>query len=227
MSSRLSTSAWLASLSLGAACSGTPAVPEHPTWADVAPVIRGECAGCHGSTALATGGGYRLDFYEMTTDVCGDAAQGIGVAPLLAGASATRIAQDLVAAPNAPQPRMPPAPAPPLADWERQTLLRWAAQPSKGPPPAGNRPPEIAVGRLPATASDRLTFTAVVDDPDGEAVVGVLKIADVTYQMNRSGSFAVDLDTSTWPAGVQRLTASLCDGWIEATYDLGPIKVQR
>jgi hypothetical protein len=122
---------------------------------------------------------------------------------------------------------MPPAPAPAIADWEHQLLLRWAAQPSKGPPPAGNRPPEIAVGHLPATTNGRLTFTAVVDDPDGESVVGVLKIANVTFGMNRSGSFAVDLDTSAWPAGVQRLTAVLCDGWAPVNYDLGPIKVQH
>jgi hypothetical protein len=97
----------------------------------------------------------------------------------------------------------------------------------KGPPPPGDRPPTIAVARLPFAVNDQLAFTAIVDDPDGEAVIGAIEIADVRFLMDRSGSFAVALDSSAWPAGTQRLRAVLCDGWQTATYDLGPIQVQH
>ena len=67
----------------------------------------------------------------------------------------------------------------------------------------------------------------MLDDPDGEPAVGVLEIAGVVFAMSRSGSFSVDLDTSTWPAGIQRLSATLCDGWQSAAYDLGPVIVRH
>jgi hypothetical protein len=211
-----------------AGCGGPPTIPEHPTWADMAPILRGECASCHGSTAFETGGGYRLDFFDMTPGVCGEAAQALGSAPILAAGSAPLIKADVSLPPTGDRPRMPPAPGPALLPWERKMLQRWTTEPSKGPPPVGNRPPVIdVVGHLPATIDSRLTFTAVVDDPDGEPVIGVLKIANVLYAMNRSGSFAVDLDASGWAPGTQRLSAVLCDGWASATYDLGPIQIQH
>jgi hypothetical protein len=212
---------------LGAACSGPPSVPAHPTWADVAPILHGECTWCHGSTASATGGGYRLDFFDMTSDVCGEAAQAIPRATILASTSATSIETDVTPPQDGVRSRMPPAPAPPLPDWERLALVRWATQPAKGAPPAGNRPPTITISHVPVSADHRLTFTAVLDDPDGEPAVGVIKIAGVLFAMDRSGAFSVDLDSSTWPAGPQRLTAVLCDGWTKAIYDLGPVTIQH
>jgi hypothetical protein len=122
---------------------------------------------------------------------------------------------------------MPPAPGPELESWERTMLQRWTAEPSKGPPPAGNRAPIIQVGHLPASADAKLAFTAVVEDPDGEPAIGVLEIGNVLFAMSRSGSFSVSLDTSKWPAGVQRLKATLCDGWQSASYDLGPVEIRH
>jgi hypothetical protein len=209
------------------ACTPAPTVPANPTWADVAPVLRGECTHCHGSTAVTTGGGYRLDFFDMSPDVCGAAAQGLPNNTLLAGGSAALVKLDLTPTSNAPRPRMPPAPAPGLSDWERETVVRWTAQPSKGPPPQDNEPPSIEVGMLPATVNGRLQFTAVTTDPDGDPVVGVIQIANTTFAMDRSGAFSVDLDSSAWAAGTQRLTAVLCDGWTKQTYDLGPVRVQH
>jgi hypothetical protein len=213
--------------STGAACSSPPSVPEHPTWADVAPILRGECTHCHGSTARDTGGGYRLDFFDMTPEACGDAARALGTSTLLAAGSAGLIKIDVSPTPNGDRPRMPPAPAPDLYDWETQLLLRWTSAPSKGPPPASNRAPFINVGTLPATVSGHLAFTALIEDPDGEPVVGIIRAGNVEFAMNRSGTFAVDFDTSTWPVGTQRLSATLCDGWAPVTYDLGPVKITR
>lgn len=209
------------------ACTPAPSVSADPTWADVEPVLRGECVGCHGSSAPVTGGGYRLDFFDMTSGVCGAAAQALGTNTLLAGAVAPIIEVDVTPPPTGDRPRMPPAPAPALTDWERETLQRWAMQPSKGPPPEGNRLPVINVGALPSAVDGRLQFTAVTSDPDDDAVIGVLQIGGSTFAMNRSGAFSVDLDSSGWPVGTQRLSAVLCDGWANVTYDLGPIQVQH
>jgi hypothetical protein len=215
-------------VAVSAGCSDGHSAPAQPTWADVAPILHGECAQCHGSTALATGFGYRLDFYDMTSAVCGDAALALqGPAPILAHAAAASILTDVTPPAGGGFPLMPPQPAPALADWERETLERWAAQPDKGPPPKGNRPPVIQVNGLPPVAQDELAFTALLSDPDDDEVVGVIEIADRVFAMNRSGTFRVALDVSTLAAGPYRMTAVLCDGWSSASYDLGPLQLSR
>ncbi len=103
---------------------GDPTVPEHPTWAEVQPILQGECNHCHGSTAARSGGGFRLSFFDMTRDVCGEAAAAL-TAGVLAGAAAPFITADITPAAGG-HTRMPPAPGPALHDWERETLLRWA-----------------------------------------------------------------------------------------------------
>ena len=220
---------WLLGLGLfaGAACQGPPTVPAHPTWADVAPIIHGECSYCHGSTAPTTGGGYRLDFFDMTSGVCGDAARAIPTGSILASGAAGLIGIDVTPPATGGRARMPPAPAPALLDWERTALTRWAGDPAKGAPPAGNHPPTIDVAHVPVSADQQVTFTAVLDDPDGEPVVGVIEAAGALFTMNRAGAFTVDFDASKWPAGMQRLSAVLCDGWTSVTYDLGPVTIQH
>jgi hypothetical protein len=212
---------------LFAACSGPPAVPVQPTWADVQPILRGQCDGCHGSNAKQTGSSYRLDLYEVNGGVCGDAALAIEPGVLLAGFPTVPdlIRSDIVAAAGAPRPRMPPAPAPALPDWQLQTLERWVTSPVKGPAPSQNRAPTISTNGLPAMADETLTFTASLEDADGDPVIGVIEVAGYAFLMNRGGSFAVDFDSSSWPAGVVRPTAVLCDGWTKATYDLGPLEI--
>jgi hypothetical protein len=212
-----------------AACSPTPIVPAQPTWADVEPIVRGECAGCHGSTAKDTGNSYRLDFYEISTAICGDAALALDSGVLLAGTPSVpaQISTDIEVAKGARWPKMPPLPSPALADWEKLTLERWAKAPTKGPPPAGNRVPTITTSKLPAVANGTFSFTAIVDDPDGDPVVGVIEVGGEAFLMNRPGSFAVKIDSSSWPAGTVRPVAVLCDGWAKATYDLGPVQIQH
>jgi hypothetical protein len=212
----------------GGACTmqaGAPPVAAQPTWADVEPIVDGECSSCHGSTADADGLGYRLDFFDMTQDTCGDAAAALGDAPL-AGAWSMKIGQDVTPSVDG-HAKMPPLPGTPLADWERETLQRWASQPVKGPPPAGNHAPFIQVSQMPSTVDKELDFTAVLDDADGDSVVGAIEIADVRYLMNRSGSFGVAIDSSGWPTGTQRMKAVLCDGWQSVTVDLGPIQISH
>ena len=218
---------WLGGgLLLTGGCGGAPTVPEHPTWADVQPILKGECSQCHGATASTTGFGYRLDFYDMSKDVCGDAALALPSA-LLAAAAAPSIITDVTPSPDDGRARMPPAPAPVLHDWERETVLRWAAQPVKGPPPADNHAPTIQVTGLPKAVNDSLTFGALVEDVDGDEAIGVLEIAGTIFAMPSSGSFNVQIPASRWPSGTQRLSAVLCDGWTSASYDLGPIDVKH
>ena len=207
-------------------CGGEPAVPEHPTWADVQPIIKGECTQCHGATASVTGFGYRLDFYDMTMDSCGEAAAALP-GGILAGTAAPSIMTDVTPSLDNGRARMPPSPGPGLHGWERETLLRWAAQPVKGPPPASNHAPTIDVTGLPTVVNNSLSFSALVGDVDGDEVVGVLKVAGAVFAMPSSGSFEVQIPATAWPAGTQRLTAVLCDGWASVSYDLGPINVKR
>ncbi len=227
-------------------CSSSPEVPINPAWANVAPIFRGECNSCHGWNAGQTGGNYRFDFYDATKTVdnmpggpilCGDAALALtGVA--LAGTqgangknlAAPLIEEDLVAQAGASWPRMPPQPSPALPDWEREALRAWAANPAKGPAPAGNRPPTITVYDLPATAGNTLSFTVVIDDPDGDSAIGVIETSNPALPlskigMNRPGSFDISLDTSACPAGSAPLQAVLCDGWTSTTIGLGAVQI--
>jgi hypothetical protein len=211
----------------GLACESTPAEPLNPAWADVAPIFRGECNGCHGWTAGQTGGGYRLDFFDVTEAVCGDAALALDGGVALAGSplAGPHIVEDVIPWDGARWPRMPPQPSPALPDWERDAIERWAVGPVKGPPPSDNRPPTIAVTQYPATAGLQLAFTAVIDDPDGDSVLGVVEANGLAFRMNRPGSFAVSFDSSEWPAGPQEVTAVLCDGWTNIRIPLGTVAV--
>jgi hypothetical protein len=223
----LSLTAWM--FACGPCGCGGPSVPGQPTWADVRPILAGECGGCHGAGAAASGAGYRFDFYDMTPDVCGDAAAALGAEKPLAQAHAERIWEDISTPVEQPdvRPKMPPPPAPYLADWQWRTIRAWLdAGAVRGAAPAGNRPP--AAQLVTHTATDRsVVLTAIVDDQDGDPVVGILKIADVELKMDRSGSFSARLDTSAWSAGEVSATAVLCDGWTNVTVPLGTIAIVR
>ena len=145
----------------------------------------------------------------------------------LAQASASLFTSDLTIPPTGDRPRMPPAPAVALEDWQRDTLLKWAKNPVKGPPPADNKAPFMQVQKLPVSADTSLSFTAVADDPDGHSVVGVIRVANAIFRMDRPGSFAVNIDASSWPEGSQRITATLCDGWTQSQLDLGEVLIKH
>jgi hypothetical protein len=216
-------------LGLAAGCEPAPVAPMNPTWADVEPILRAECNHCHGGSARTTGSlgpaVYRFDFYDMTPEVCGQAALAMDL-PALARAQASLIMTDVTPV-GGPRPRMPPAPAAVLLDWQRETLQRWALAPVRGPAPVGNRPPRITLTGFPATTSGPLSFVAVLDDPDGQSAVAVLEVADVLYKMDRPGSYRVSLDTSTWPARTYHVSAVVCDGWSNARHELGEVTVRR
>ncbi len=75
-----------------------------------------------------------------------------------------------------------------------------------------------------------LAFTAVIDDPDGDSVLGVIEVNGLAFLMNRPGSFAVSIPSSNWPAGPQAVKAVLCDGWSLAStveIPLGTVQVKH
>jgi hypothetical protein len=208
-----------------AGCGESPTAPAQPRWVEVAPILRGSCGHCHGSTAPTTGLGYRLDLYDV--DACGDAARAVS-GGVLAGdqGTSTSIRDDVSIPPGGGRPRMPPAPGPVLHDWERQTLQLWANQPAKGPPPADNHLPAIAINAMPSIVDGALDFVTLLTDPDDDPVIGVIELDGVPrYGMNRAGTFAVTIDVRGRPSGTQRVSAVLCDGWGSTTVDLGPVVI--
>jgi len=222
-----------------AGCSSR-AAPEKPTWVDVEPILRGECVSCHGGNAPTAGSvqglAYRIDLFDLTTDVCGEAAAAVDSSKLFGGAyalgNAQRIADAITIDPAKPAPRplMPPLPAPALEQWEWETILRWAAEsptPLKGDAPIDNRAPVVRVLELDNHVDKILHLSLVLEDPDGSAAVGIITIGSFVLKMDRPGAFVADVDASPWPEGPMALDAVLCDGWTRANYSLGPVMVSH
>jgi len=229
-------------LALGAALSNggcsSPSAPEKPTWVDVEPILRGQCVTCHGGNATTAGSvqglAYRLDLFDLTAEVCGEAATAVDHSKLFAGAfalgNAQRIADAITIDPDnpAPRPLMPPLPAPSLEPWQWETILRWAAEspaPLKGDAPVDNRAPLVRISELDSHVDRTLHLSVNLEDPDGSASVGIVKIGSFILKMDRPGAFIADVDTSTWPEGALPVDVVLCDGWTKANYSLGPVTV--
>lgn len=212
----------IAALALSSCGSQDREVPAHPTWADVEPILRTECVGCHGGSAAKTGsaGGvtYRFDLFDLTSATCGDATSALSGVRFAAAAS-SQIAFDITSDDASVRPKMPPAPAPWLADWQWKTLLRWTHDPTKGPRPPKNRPPTLAIVSPDRLVAGWFTLSVDLEDPDGDSAIGVLHIGDATLNMDRPGVFSIEIDASQWPPGNPQVTATVCDGWSKATYD--------
>jgi hypothetical protein len=218
--------AGLAGLLAAGACD-PPLPPPEPTWAHVEPLLRAHCNHCHGSTAEQTGSNagvvYRFDFYDLDADRCGEAATAMSAPGGLAKAWAALIKSSITNK-DGGRPRMPPAPASALKDWERETLVRWVdLQAPRGMPRANNRLPQIKVNT--SQVNRRIAVHATVSDPDGESVVGVLKLGPQELKMDRAGSFATTLDAKDWADGKYPVSAVLCDGWAVSRQTLGEVQV--
>lgn len=206
--------------------------PENPTWADVQPILRAQCTGCHGATAPVTGSSFRFDFYDLSSpdtsmNPCGDAAAVLADVSL-ARAQADNIAKAITTTDPDVRPAMPPVPAPYLTDNEWLTLLRWTANPIKGDKPPSNNAPRITVDGTSVVVDDAMDLNLVVNDPDGDPVVGVIKVGDqVVRRMDRAGAFFERFDTSAWPEGAATMSAILCDGWSLVSADLLEISIHH
>jgi len=226
---RFARSCVLAWLLIGATttagCGEERQSPEEPTWRDVEPILRGQCSHCHGATASTTGAGFRFDFYEMTKETCGEAASALGVDAPMARSLAPQIARAITSDYPSVRPSMPPLPAEYLDEWEWQTILRWAASPTRGVRSAANTPPNIVVNVLSPRADKFMDVAVSLEDRDGDPVVGVLLIGDQQFRMDRGGSFNTRADTSAWEPGDRKVGVVLCDGLSSVSYMLGTVNV--
>jgi hypothetical protein len=232
---------FVAAIALAGGLACIPEAPENPTWANVQPILAGQCTHCHGANAdrlgaERTGGGLRFDFYDMKVDddmpmgVCGEATSVLGAGKNLAFDHAGDIWESITTTDDLPnaRPAMPPPPAPYLADWEWRTLQRWVdGGAMKGELPPSNRPPRFRLYHDSGPADQTLDITAVIEDPDGDPIVGVLMFGDARLNMDRGGAYSATLDTSSWPAGERPITAVLCDGWSNVTYAVGTLTVNH
>jgi len=95
-------------------------------------------------------------------------------------------------------------------------------------PPLDRESDQITVDGTAVLVGKMLDVNVIVTDPDGDPVVGKLKIGDqVIKMMDRSGAFSERFDTSSWPAGTVRLTARLCDGWSLVSADVLDIPINH
>lgn len=217
--------AFAATLSLaGGACSPPEAVKD-PTWADVYPILQGQCLNCHGSTAAADGGGYRFDFLDAvsTCKQQPDDDLPLGLVPAPSFMAARKLIRaDVVPFAEGLRPKMPPEPARLLEGWQLDTLKNFiakldalpaesAVQTGLGPLPADARSPQIKMTF--ARLGDEVTVSYVVDDENADPVIGKLRVGTSPSQSigaSGRGQAVFKLTGVVTPASIE---ARLCDGW--------------
>ena len=107
-----------AALALAIVCSAAcgPDIPANPTWKDdVWPIVRARCIHCHYAMdpAAPESDAANFDYPDFAS------ASAAGAVDALAGAGVIDVRLG----------RMPKPPATPLADWQVETLSRWAKNP--------------------------------------------------------------------------------------------------
>ncbi|MDR7422964.1 MAG: hypothetical protein QN159_10940 [Armatimonadota bacterium] len=217
------------SLAVGALAScGAPDAPADPTWADVHPILQGQCLHCHGATAAGDGAGVRFDLLDAAS-LCAQGPEDELGARLSPAPSFLRNAMSLLETIRPPanrpggRPKMPPAPATPLEPWQRETLERYVAKllalpageratTGRGPIPKDARPPRLRVARY-AVLGPRVVIDYVVEDDNADSVIGELRLGPAVAPIPAGGAGQVALDVTGVPPGPLQLTARLCDGW--------------
>jgi hypothetical protein len=118
-----------------------------------------------------------------------------------------RVQLKAVFAPNGTA-QMPPPPASPLRERDRQTFVRWLANPLLGE----RRPDHLPRARLVELAAEAgdLLVTLDVFDPDGDTVLGQVTAGVAQAAIRRSGRQTVRL---TGQAGSETVMVTLCDGF--------------
>jgi hypothetical protein len=179
-----------------------PVAPDKPSWdLDVAPIVRGSCAHCHGELASKIAPAFRFDVCDPMTM---KEASGVdfGAETIFgAAAPAVYILMATDTDPSKGRPRMPPPPAGTLPDYETTVLKNWAkvvmdaennaqaACKKQGP----NHDPKA---RLVKSGWDggALKATIEISDSDGDQVFTKVKVGDVSASLLASGRHEVTLD---------------------------------
>lgn len=193
----------LVCLLAAASCGEAEPVPEVPTWAEhVEPLLRGNCFHCHGATANTTASGWRFDVFDA------DQYRMFGIEPATLATknqSAKTIASLIPSfiAPAAGASRMPPPPALPLSDRERELLEKWSDNPVQGRLP-GNRPPGASWITKLRDVSGRAVATVLIVDPDHQTTLGRMICGDIRNPLNhqtimRNGAIELRFPAGTTP----------------------------
>lgn len=217
-----------------AACA--PAAPDRPTWyADIQPLLRGNCVRCHDGEPL--GGapvGMRFDLYDdvavydpmFETQTTWSGAR--SYANPSEDASDPPLVQFAVRY-TGTQP-MPPNPYRKLSDRQKQIIENWVMDPRKGTRPASNRPPEVTLRGFTVGAGG-VTIDYEAHDPDRDGLWGTIKFGpgdkDVAAIIPQNGIGSVVWDTGKIPVGSYSLTAVVRDDDVDSTpVSIGPVTIK-
>lgn len=217
----------LAALALftGVATCAAPEPPTNPSWdVDVYPILRGSCGNCHGDTAGLTGPGmgFRFDTcnpadFKIGTDK-ERAALGLGAVNL-----APLILMDVLPSAGGGRPKMPPAPAEPLSEYEVGVLRNWEKVVSQA---RGNNDISAACRKSVANRDPRARLVSW--NKDGNDLVAVLDITDldgdiVLGTVANSDDLITSVGRRTVRVkGSQTIKLQLSDGWTTVDVTLEP-----
>ena len=210
---------------LGCVACSPPEAVKDPTWADVYPILQGQCLGCHGSSAAKDGGSFRFDFLNASAtckqEAEDDLAAGFLPPPSFMAARA-QILADIRPYAEGLRPKMPPEPARLLEEWQTKTLENFIVKLNKLPPAdavpmaLGPLPKDAQAPRISATyvrAGNELTVNYVVADDNADPVIGKLRIGGrLSHAITSTGNGQAVFNLAGVPAPFT-LDARLCDGW--------------
>jgi hypothetical protein len=206
-------SSTLALAALG--CTGEAPAPDKPTWVDdVMPILQSNCFHCHGASAKQKGGNsFRWDVLDLSNPLYAQIGFGEAKEDPADPKSATvwysvvnpahYIQIPLFVQPNmTDDARMPPPPATRLTARDIDVLSKWMAT---GFTPGSHQP-----NHKPTIRWLTRNKTFVVEDADGDQVLGKLDCGGMDVSLPRSGMH-------TLPEGVSGpCTGNLFDGWGDA-----------
>ena len=183
------------------ACSAPPTAPDKPSWdVDVAPIVRGSCAHCHGELASKIAPAFRFDVCDP---MAMKDASGVdfGADTIFGAASpAVYILMATDTDPSKGRPRMPPPPTGTLSDYETTILKNWV----KVVMDAGST--QVACKKQGTNHDPKATLitsnwdgstlkaTIEVSDSDGDQVFTRVKVGDVSASLLASGRHEVTLN---------------------------------
>jgi hypothetical protein len=217
-----------ATVTLGAVLGcGAPEIPTNPSWdIDVYPLLRGSCLHCHGDSYGSTGALVRFDVCDPNAAAfaqlsLGAASTGLGAAVLSGLILASTEAPTMDAGAGS-RPKMPPAPATPLTEREREILRRWASLAMKD---AGlacrkqvpNRRPTVTMVGKPLAAATSLFVTLEIRDPDDDQVMGRATAGAASVDLTFTGRKMIELKGAT---AADKVSVKVTDGWtmVEKTF---------
>jgi hypothetical protein len=196
-----------------------PEAPEKPAWdTDVYPILRGSCLHCHGAEYMTTANPWRFDVCSPMLFADVEATTDVGLGAVAIGES---LKMDIDASKT--RPKMPPAPAEPLGDYETKVLQNWLKLATakdvdpkvvcKKQEPNGKPNVKLLKSRK---EGDTAWLTLEVTDPDGDVVAGKISAGDASTKISKLGRYEVKIEKAT----SDDYKAKVSDGWDTFESDL-------